>query len=95
MSRIKIKRRYPAYFTDFDETENYVKNNKELMEVDWVKDFCNFKGNLGLSYTKRNDPNLPELLHHSWRNNDGIVRTYVIAYIYGSGAKLGLNQYKE
>jgi hypothetical protein len=38
---MKIKRRFPNYFSDFEETEHEVSTKKELMNIEWIKKYIN------------------------------------------------------
>lgn len=35
----KVKRRFPNFFTGFEETEHVVKNKEELENIEWVRKF--------------------------------------------------------
>ena len=37
MSKFKIKRRFPNYFSGFEETEHEVKTREELEHIDWIE----------------------------------------------------------
>lgn len=92
---MKIKRRYPNYFTGFDETEHEVNSLSELLEIPWIKEFYKNPDFLGLFYSKGLCDDSPDLLMAVWNNNEeGIpVIYFIVGYIYGNGQSLGLEEF--
>ena len=45
---MKIKRRFPNFFTGFEETEHEVNSNEELMAIDWISSYKYIPNHLGV-----------------------------------------------
>lgn len=94
---MKIKRRFPSFFTGFEETEHEVNTHEELLEIPWIKEYNDIKGHIGIFYS----PCLewyqegPDLLMALTKDGDGKIYHWVVGYIYGNGADLGLIDYHK
>ena len=96
---MKIKRRFPNYFTGFEVTEHEVSSKEELLEIPWIKAYKEIKNHMGMFYSpnesKKYDPNAPDHLMSLSRREDGSVCFFVVGYIFGNGAELGLEDYQN
>ena len=95
---MKIKRRFPNYFTGFEETEHDVNSKEELLEIPWIKAYKEIKHHMGVFYSPKDsvyDENAPDYLMSLSRRSDGSVCFFVVGYIFGSGADLGLEDYTK
>lgn len=90
---MKIKRRFPNYFTGFEETEHEVNSKEDLLKLDWIEDLKNMKGWLGLFYSPKKYDDTPDYLMSLSKNDEGKIIYFVIGYIYGDGKELGLTDY--
>lgn len=105
MSKFTITRRYPNYFSGFEETVHTVDNLKELEEIDWVANAINYKNHHTLAIsTKEPDKWNPdkEVVHHlmALTNYDekygGCKRWWVIGKIVGEPvSELGLTEWTD
>ena len=94
---MKIKRRFPNFFSGFedDETEHFINNNEELLNIDWIKDYDNIKGHIGIFYSPENYEDSPDCLMALSKDENGKIIYFVVGYIYGDGKELGLENYTE
>jgi hypothetical protein len=101
---MKIKRRFPNFFSGFEETEHEVNSLNELLEIEWIKNYNNIPNHMGIFYS----PNpiretyplfkydeYPDFLMSLTRDNDGKIIYFVVGYIYGNGEDLELKDYNE
>jgi len=91
---MKIKRRFPNFFSGFEETEHEVSNNKELLDIDWVKHLCNMDRHIGMFYSPSSYDDIPSSLMHLSQGSDSIIY-FVVGYIFGDPKELGLTEYLE
>lgn len=95
---MKIKRRFPNYFSGFEETEHEVNSKKELLNIDWIKNYKDIPGWMGLYYSPNNSKNgnvpNPDFLMSLSKEKDKVIY-FVVGYIYGDGSELGLEDYKN
>jgi len=94
---MKIKRRFPNFFTGFEETEHEVNSKEELLELDWVKNLFEIPNHMGMFYSP-NDSKLdpaPDYLMSLTKGKSGKVVYFVVGYIFGDGKELGLEDYKN
>ena len=91
---MKVKRRFPNYFTVFEETEHEITTKEELLELDWVKNYSEIKGHMGVYYSPSTNKEYPDHLMALSKNEEGRVIYFVVGYIFGNGAELGLVDYK-
>jgi len=98
---MKIKRRYPNFFTGFEETENEVNSKEELLGVDWVKALLKIPNHIGVFYSpsgmrekySESPDTAPDLLMSLTKCEDDTVIYFAVGYIYGDGKDLGLENY--
>ena len=88
---MKIKRRFPNYFTGFEETEHEIETLDELKQIDWVANLLEMKNNLGLFYSPNKDG--PDYLMHLSKGKEKIIY-FVVGYIFGEAKELGLTDYE-
>jgi hypothetical protein len=83
MKNIKIKRRFPNYFSGFEETEHFIDSREELEKIGWVNDVINNKSFycLGISKSERNSHLM--VLNNYDVNYGGCKSYWVIGYISG------------
>ena len=93
---MKVKRRFPNYFSGFDETEHEVSSNGDLMDIEWIKGYNDIPEWMGLYYSPQDSKyeDMPDLLMSLSKEKNKVVY-FVVGYIYGDGAKLGLKNYKD
>jgi hypothetical protein len=91
---MKIKRRYPNYFSGFEETEHEVSSKEELLNIPWIKDYDNVTNHIGVFYSPTDDK-YPDYLMTLCKGDDNKIYYFVVGYIYGSGKDLGLEDYKN
>jgi len=95
---MKIKRRFPNYFTGFEETEHEVNSKEELLAISWIKDYSKIKNHMGVYYSPKDsrfEADAPDYLMSLTRREDGSVCFFVVGYIFGDGADLGLEDYTK
>jgi hypothetical protein len=88
---MKIKRRFPNFFTvdDEDLTEHEVSSFEELVNIDWIKNSIDEGGIVAYSVN-----NYSASYNHLMMVFD--EKTYfVVGYIFGDGKELNLKDYKE
>lgn len=90
---MKIKRRFPNNFSGFEETEHEVNSYKDLMEIPWIKEISNIPNYVGIFYAPRDYNEYPDLLMSLFRTSNGDIIYFVIGFIYGNGAEIGLENY--
>ncbi len=93
---MKIKRRFPNFFSGFEDeiTEHEVNSKEELLEIPWIKAYNDIPNHMGVFYAPRDYPEYPDLLMSLTRSESGKVIYFVVGYIFGNGAALGLEDYK-
>ena len=99
---MKIQRRYPNYFSGFEETEHEVSSKEELLQIDWIEELLKIPNHMGMFYSpstlrvKYSQPieTAPDLLM-SLTKRDDKVTYFVVGYIYGDGSELGLEDYNK
>jgi hypothetical protein len=91
---MKLKRRFPNFFTGFEETEHEVNSLEDLHNIDWIKHLNEIPNWLGLYYSPSGSATGPNYLMSLTQGEDEVVY-FVIGYLYGSGKDLGLQDYKE
>jgi len=91
---MKVKRRFPNFFTGFEETEHEVTSKEELLELDWVKNLLEIPNHIGMFYSPKDYPEYPDLLMSLTQGEEKVVY-FVVGYIYGDGGMLGLKDYKN
>jgi len=96
MSKFTIRRRFPNYFSGFEETEHEVENRQDLESIDWVANAFNLDQTYSLAIST-SEPN-------EWRPDDPLVHSlmtvtnydekfggcrgwWVIGYIIGDNAE--------
>lgn len=92
---MKVKRRFPNYFTEFEETEHEINSKEELLELDWIKQLKNDDRWVGLYYSPKTFNDNPDYLMSLFRRGDGKISYFVIGYLFGDGKELGLTDYNE
>lgn len=93
---MKIKRRFPNFFSGFeDETEFNVNSKEELLEIHWIKELNKIPDYIGVFYSPNSFSESPDLLMALYEKMNGKIEYYAIGYIYGDGSKLGLKNYIE
>jgi len=92
---MKIKRRYPNFFTGFEETEHEVSTKEELMNIDWIKNYNKIPNHMGVFYSPKSFDDSPDMLMSLAKDNNGKVIYFVVGYIYGDAKELGLEDYKN
>lgn len=94
---MKIKRRFPNYFTGFEETEHEVHSKEELLEIPWIKDYNKIKGHIGMFYSPKDSRfnDVPDYLMSLSKGSDDEIIYFVVGYIFGDGKELGLEDYNE
>jgi hypothetical protein len=94
---MKIKRRFPNFFSGFEETEHEVNTLDELLEIPWIKAYEEIPNHMGVFYSP-NDSKFepaPDYLMSLMHDKDGEVIYFVVGYIFGDGKELGLKDYKD
>ena len=91
---MRIKRRFPNFFTGFEETEHEVTSKEELLELDWVKHLLTIPNHMGMFYSPRDYPDFPDHLMSLTQGEDKVMY-FVVGYIFGDGKELGLEDYKN
>lgn len=95
---MKIKRRFPNYFSGFEVTEHEVNSKEELLEIDWVKSLLEIPNHIGMFYSpnpsKIYDSLLPDCLMSLTQGEDDVIY-FVVGYIFGDGKELGLENYNN
>lgn len=94
---MKVKRRFPNFFSGFEETEHEVNTLEELLELDWIKAYKEIPNHMGVFYAHNDsklEPN-PDMLMSLTRSKNGEVIYFVVGFIFGDGSKLGLTNYLE
>jgi len=90
---MKLKRRFPNYFSGFEETEHEVNSYDDLMNIGWVKNITHYKfpGDdfVRLAYSPSSSPEYPS---HLMAVNEKSF--WVVGYIYGNPEELGLTEWK-
>ena len=86
---MKVKRRFPNFFTGFEATEHEVSNYDELIQIDWIKHLIEKPAKL--SYSKSSFNDTPSLLMATDCDNDS--KYFVVGYIYGNPEELGLTDF--
>jgi len=92
---MKVKRRYPNYFSGFDETEHEINTLEELKEIDWIKGYDKIPGHMGVFYSPAGMKGSPDLLMSLSKGEDDEVIYFVVGYIYGDAKELGLKNYLD
>jgi hypothetical protein len=96
---MKIKRRFPNFFSGFEETEHEINTLDELLEIPWIKAYDEIPNHMGMYYSpnesKKYDPNAPDYLMSLTRDKNGKVIYFVVGYIFGNGKDLGLEDYQN
>ncbi|MFA5049305.1 MAG: hypothetical protein WC516_09840 [Patescibacteria group bacterium] len=94
---MKIKQRFPNFFSGFEATEHEVTTLDELLEIPWAKAYSENPKFVGMYYSP-NDSKFepaPDYLMALWHKDDGTVTYFVVGYIFGNGADLGLEDYTK
>jgi len=91
---MKIKRRFPNFFTGFEETEHEVGSKEELLSIEWIEKYKEIPNHIGVFYSPHDSrfEDAPDLLMSLTQGEDKIIY-FVVGYIYGDGAELGLENY--
>jgi hypothetical protein len=92
---MRVKRRFPNFFSGFEETEHEVKTKEELLAIPWIKAYDEIPNHMGIYYEPRDYEDSPDLLISLNRGVSGKVIYFVVGYIYGNGKDLGLEDYKN
>jgi hypothetical protein len=90
---MKIKRRFPNYFSGFPETEHEVSNYEEFVNIDWIKNATEMSGHHVLAYSKSNSADRPHLLMTFSGYDEkygGCKNWFVIGYLFGDPSEIGL-----
>ena len=90
---MKVKRRFPNYFTGFEETDHEVNSKEELLEIDWIKEYENIPNHMGVFYSSH-EYDGPDFLMSLTQGEEKVIY-FVVGYIYGDGKELGLEDYKD
>lgn len=92
-----IKRRYPAFFTGFEETEHEVSTKEDVLNINWIKDIQKVPGHYGIFYSPSGLKDSPDVLMTLNDNGTSTKRIYfAVGYIIGGkGSDLGLEDYLE
>lgn len=90
---MKVKRRFPNYFTGFEETEHEVNDYQDLISIDWIKDLNTHPTSMGMYYSP-NERGGPDYLMHLFKGKDKVLY-FVVGYIFGNGEDLGLTDYNK
>ena len=94
---MRLKRRFPNFFSGFEETEHEVNTLDELLEIPWVKAYSENPKFIGVYYAP-NDSKFepaPDYLMALWYTDEGTITYFVVGYIFGNGADLGLEDYTK
>ena len=100
---MKIKRRYPNYFSGFEETEHDVSSKEELLQIDWIAELLKIPNHMGMfcspstmriKYSETFET-APDLLMSLKKGDNDKVIYFVVGYIYGDGKELGLEDYNN
>ena len=95
MSKFTVRRRYPNYFSGFEETEHPIDNLQDLESIDWVNNATTIKGHhcLAIStddgkYKKEGEDKVHTLmaLTHYDEEYGGYKKWWAIGYIIGGEA---------
>jgi len=92
---MKIKRRFPNFFSGFEVTEHEVSSKEELLEIEWVKSLLEIPNHIGIFYSPNEsnyDSTLPDHLMSLTQGEDEVIY-FVVGYIFGDGKELGLENY--
>jgi hypothetical protein len=95
---MRIKRRFPNFFSGFEETEHEVNSKEELLEIPWIKNYSTIPNHMGVYYSPNDskfEPNAPDYLMSLVRDENGKVIYFVVGYIFGNGEELGLEDYTK
>jgi len=101
---MKIIRRFPNFFSGFEETEHEVNTLDELLEIPWIKAYEEIPNHMGVFYSPNHaretygalkPDEYPDYLMSLTRRSDGTVVFFVVGYIYGDGKDLGLEDYEN
>lgn len=93
---MKIKRRFPNYFSGFEETEHEVSSKEELLNLDWTKQISeDVKNHLGFFYAEKSFDDAPYCLMSLSRREEGSITYFVVGYIFGDPSEIGLKEYTE
>lgn len=94
---MKVVRRFPNFFDGYDneKTEHDVNSKEVLLEIPWIKAYKEIPNHMGVFYALRDYPEYPDLLMSLVRSDSGEVIYFVVGYIYGNGAELGLENYEN
>jgi hypothetical protein len=76
-------------------TEHEVNSKEELLEIPWIKAYNDIPNHMGVFYASKDYPEYPDLLMSLTRSKNGKVVYFVVGYIYGDGAVLGLENYEN
>ena len=82
---MKIKRRFPDFFGEFEETEHEANTREELLEIPWIKAYNDIPNYMGVYYAPKDYPEYPDLLMSLIRDGDKVIY-FVVGYIFGDGA---------
>lgn len=89
---MKIRRRYPNYFSGFEETEHEVKTLKDVKEIDWVKQWS--EDDMFHSYAGSDNLLMTVMMYDE--KYGGCKSWWVIGHIIdGTAEDLGLKHYME
>jgi hypothetical protein len=94
---MKVKRRFPNFFSGYEDqmTEHEVNTKEELLAIPWIKAYENIPNHMGVFYAPRDYSDSPDCLMSLTRGKDGKVIFFVVGYIFGDGAELGLEDYTK
>jgi hypothetical protein len=92
---MKVKRRFPNFFSGFEETEHEVTTQEELLEIPWIKAYDEIPNHMGVFYAPKDHPDYPDYLMSLARKEDGEVIFFVVGYIFGDARELGLEDYTK
>lgn len=90
---MKIKRRFPNYFSGFEESEHEVNSLEELHEIEWIKSYKSITSHIGVFYSVGSSKG--DYLMSLGRDSNNKIYYFVVGYIFGSGASLGLKEYSD
>ena len=96
---MKVKRRFPNFFSGYEDqmTEHEVNTKEELLAIPWIKAYENIPNHMGVFYSPNNskfEP-APDHLMSLMHGENGEVVFFVVGYIFGNGAELGLEDYTK
>lgn len=75
----KVKRRYPAFFSGFEETENEFTTEAEFWKIEWVREIASYPAFMGYFWEPNYDSSKTMLISRS--NGVKVPRNYVVAYL--------------